>query len=123
MRFLLDVHIASRIGRALTQHGHDVLSAVVAHATWSDADLLALAVTDDRVIVTEDRDFSDLIFRDTAPPPPAVIYLRFGVADQPGMVERLLLVLANTTIDNHMIVIRRTSVRSRVLPEKQARHG
>ena len=123
MRFLLDVHIASSIGAALTAHGHDVLSAVVAHAAWSDADLLALAVAEDRVIVTDDRDFSDLIYRDAAAPPPAIVYLRCRAADQPDMAERLLLVLANVRVDNHMVVVQRTNVRSRPLPEKQSSHG
>ena len=123
MWFLLDVYIGSCIGRALSQHGHDVLSAVVAHANWSDADLLALAVAEGRVIVTEYRDFSDLIYRDAATPPPAILYLRSGAADQPLMAERLLLVLANVRIDGHMVVIQRDSVRSRPLPEKQAHNG
>ena len=112
--------MAASVGRALIQQGHDVLSAVDAHADWEDADLLSLAVMEGRILVTEDRDFSDMIYRDAAASPPAVIYLRCGAADQPAMAERLLLVLANTTIDGHMVVMQRTNVRHRPLPEKQA---
>ncbi|HEX9965005.1 MAG TPA: DUF5615 family PIN-like protein [Allosphingosinicella sp.] len=69
MRFLLDVHIANAIARALEAEGHDVVRAAVAHATWSDPDLLTLAVREDRIIVTEDSDFSDLIYAVGMPRP------------------------------------------------------
>ena len=116
MKFLLDVHVAASMGRALADRGHDVLRASEAHADWSDAQLLRLAADEDRIIITEDRDFSNLIYRDKALLPPAVLYLRCGPAEQPAMVERVLLVVANTTIRGHMVVIRRTSIRHRPLP-------
>ena len=123
MKFLLDVHIAAAIGRVLADKGHDVVSASAAHADWTDARLLQLAVDEDRVIVTEDRDFSNLIYRDDAAMPPAVLYLRCGPAEQLAMVERVLLVVANTTIHGHMVVIRRSSIRHRRLPQKSIDNG
>ncbi len=117
MRFLLDVHIAASIGRLLAAEGHDVLSAADAHAGWSDRQLLELAIREDRILVTEDRDFSDLVYRDGHNPPRAILYLRYGPADQPDMADRVKLVLVNTVIDGHMVVIQRTSVRHRPLPE------
>ena len=123
MRFLLDVHIATSVARALVDTGHDVTCASDRHGTASDAFLLDLAVREKRIIVTEDRDFSDLIYRDGASPPSAVLYLRFDPTIQPDMVERVLLVLENTTIDGYMVVIQRTSVRYRPLPGKTNDNG
>jgi predicted nuclease of predicted toxin-antitoxin system len=116
LKFLLDVHIAASIGRMLVERGHDVLRALDAHAFWSDAQLLDLAVLEDRVLVTEDRDFSDLIYRLGAVAPLAIIYVRSSPADQPAMADRIRLVLANTTIDGHMVVVQRASVRLRPFP-------
>ncbi len=123
MRFLLDVHIATSIARVLTDSGHDVVRASDRYADWSDVLLLDLAVREDRVMITEDRDFSDLIYRDGAAPPPAILYLRFDPTSQPRMAERVLLVLENTIIDGHMVVIQRTSVRSRPLPGESNDNG
>jgi len=58
LKFLLDVHIGMAIARALEAQGYHVLRAALAHATWTDEELLAFAVRDDWIIVTEDSDFS-----------------------------------------------------------------
>ena len=116
MRFLLDVHIATSIARALASSGHDVLRAALAHADWADADLLALAVGHNRVLVTEDRDFSDLIFRGGALAPLSVLYLRCQPEDQSLMADRILLVLENVRLEGHMVVVRPASFRLRPFP-------
>ena len=123
MKFLLDVHIAASIGRALGAWGHDVVRASDGYADWSDTALLDLARRDRRVVVTEDRDFSDLVYRHGVEPPPSILYLRFSPAEQPAMVERVLLVLANTPIEGNMVVIQPTSVRLRPLPQKSNDNG
>ncbi|WP_419808851.1 DUF5615 family PIN-like protein [Sphingomonas sp.] len=120
MRFLLDVHVGASVASALLRQNHDVLSAIDGHADWTDVALLDLAVRENRVLITEDRDFSDLIYRDASEAPPGVIYIRCGPADLPTMADRLILVLANTNVVGHMVVIQRTSVRHRSLPGKKA---
>ena len=123
MRFLLDAHIARSIGRALESRGHDVLSASVANATWSDSRLLELAVSAKRVLVTEDSDFSELIFRDGASAPPAMLYLRCEPAEQPLMAERVLMVLENVDVTNHILVIRPKDFRLRPFPNARNDNG
>ena len=62
MKFLLDVCVASRpLHKVLADLGHDVLSAENGYAHTSDEALLALAYRQDRVLVTEDKDFGELI--------------------------------------------------------------
>ncbi len=123
MRFLLDVHISTSIARVLTARGHDVLRASVAHADWSDTDLLALAVSEGRILVTEDRDFSDLIFQRGAAPPSAVLYLRCQPEEQPLMADRISLVLENVPLNGHMVVVRAASFRLRPLPNSRVENG
>ena len=58
MKFLLDACVASRVLHyTLIELGHDVLSARDGYANASDKALLALAYQEDRVLVTEDKDF------------------------------------------------------------------
>ena len=63
MRLLLDEHFSPEIARQLRSRGHDVTSARErpAFRGLSDRDLLALARTDERAIVTENvADFVEL---------------------------------------------------------------
>lgn len=65
MKFLLDVCTASRVlCHSLIDDGHDILSAADGYADAPDEELLALAHEQDRVLVTEDKDFGRLIFAD-----------------------------------------------------------
>jgi predicted nuclease of predicted toxin-antitoxin system len=116
LKFLLDVHIATSIARELVGAGHDVIRAAVDHATASDVELLALAVREERVIVTQDSDFSDLIYAWGMPPPPAIIYIRCEPDAQPAMADRIMDTLASGRLDRHMAVIHPSSSRYRPLP-------
>lgn len=54
---------------ALTEWGHDVLSALERDPKASDEALLALALEDGRALITEDKDFGELVFRHRLPHP------------------------------------------------------
>lgn len=57
--------------------GHDVLYVAEAAAGLSDSDVIALASREMRLLLTEDKDFGDLVFRrDRAIP--GVVLLRVG---------------------------------------------
>ncbi|MYH40724.1 MAG: hypothetical protein F4150_02915 [Chloroflexi bacterium] len=57
MRFLLDACAASRsMHEALTGQGHDVMSALEAMPRASDDELLAAALAEERILITEDKD-------------------------------------------------------------------
>jgi len=116
LRFLLDVHISTSLANALSNEGHDVLRAALAQGNWPDADLLRLAVAEARILVTQDSDFSDLVFACSAPSPPAILYIRCEPEDQPAMAGRVLEILDFARLNGHMVVIRRSSTRYRPLP-------
>ncbi|MDP8948890.1 MAG: DUF5615 family PIN-like protein [Actinomycetota bacterium] len=70
MRLLLDAHISGRrVGRALAEFGHDVRAADEEEDLLGleDTDLLALATSEGRILVTFDvKDFLPLLVERTA---------------------------------------------------------
>ena len=57
MRFLLDVCASSRPMRAmLIGRGHDVSSVADRDLTASDLEVLSMALEEERVLITEDKD-------------------------------------------------------------------
>jgi len=63
MRFLADENIASIVVRRLCAAGHDVVAIAETAPGASDDQVLAIAVADQRILITEDRDFGELVVR------------------------------------------------------------
>lgn len=64
MKFLLDESTEYRIAAFLTDQGHDV--AAIAHdypAALPDGEVLAIAKREQRILITNDADFGELVFR------------------------------------------------------------
>jgi predicted nuclease of predicted toxin-antitoxin system len=64
MQLLADENVPRPIVRWLRSQGHDVLYAAETRGQRSDADLLSEAEAQNLVIITEDKDFGELVFRD-----------------------------------------------------------
>ncbi len=79
---------------------------------------MALAVTQQRVLLTCDSDFGELIFLKRQSPPPAVIYVQFEPADVEDIVPRVLPVLVNEDIIGHMVVIGEKADRMTAFPKR-----
>ncbi len=83
MKFLLDSCAASRtLHKMLIDLGHNVLSAHDGYPNASDEALLALAYKEDRVLVTEDKDFGELVFLCLLPHPCIVRLVGLRVAEK-----------------------------------------
>src|SRR5262245_41123777 len=94
MRFLLDQSAEARIGTFLISRGYDATRVGKDHPPGlPDEDVLAIAVAEDRILITNDRDFGNLIFRQ-GHPHAGVIYFRLlldTTADQKiASLDRLL---------------------------------
>ena len=63
MRWLADECVAAPLVASLRSHGHDVLYVAEAAAGLNDADVITLAMREKRILLTEDKDFGDLVFR------------------------------------------------------------
>jgi predicted nuclease of predicted toxin-antitoxin system len=64
MRSIIDECLGPAVARWLRDQGHDVVSIFEVARGSGDEDILAAAVRDDRVLITADKDFGDLVFRD-----------------------------------------------------------
>ena len=118
MNFLLDVHIPLRLSKLLIDDGHDVVRAATDCATWSDKRLIDLAIAEQRVIVTEDSDFSELIFGQGHDAPPSIFYLQAAPDTLADLFDQVRLVIESDRFADQMVVIRRTTIRYRAFPGK-----
>src|SRR5205807_65552 len=84
-----DESVDVRVADYLRTLAHDVM--VVAEdyePSIPDPEVLAIARHEQRTLITNDRDFGELIFRQQEPPT-GVIYLRLGTFDLASIVARL----------------------------------
>lgn len=77
MRFLADECCDAGLVQALREDGHDVLFAAEAMRGAIDNKVLERAYTEDRVVITEDKDFGELVYR-LGLPTHAIILLRLA---------------------------------------------
>ena len=77
MRWLADECVAAPLVAFLRVGGHDVLYVAESAAGFSDADVIALALHEKRLLLTEDKDFGDLVFRRERSVP-GVVLMRIG---------------------------------------------
>ena len=118
MRFLLDQSADARLIAVLHHRGHDAIRVGrELPPGLPDTDVLAFAVQANRILITDDRDFGELVFR-RLKPHTGVIYLRLGPdATLPIMTARLGYVLDHYAdqLDEFLVVTRHeVRVRSRV---------
>jgi predicted nuclease of predicted toxin-antitoxin system len=62
MNFVADESCAGSVIRALREAGHDVVSIGEVATGASDEQVLGLATDEKRVLITEDRDFGELVY-------------------------------------------------------------
>ena len=115
MKFLLDVCAASRsMHSMLTEGGHDVLSAHEGNSRATDEELLALATEGRRILVTEDKDFGELVFVRRLPHPCIVRLVEMTVAEKVVAIQELIESHPEAMRGNALIVVTRNRVRIRL---------
>jgi predicted nuclease of predicted toxin-antitoxin system len=75
MKLLANENIPLASSELLTQLGYDIVHIGVVNPSISDEEVMDFAIDQERVIITFDRDYGDLVFR-KGYRPPGVIYLR-----------------------------------------------
>ena len=63
MKLLVDVGVGKGVENWLRTHGYDVLAVRDLDPRMPDRDILALAVQAERMVVTMDKDFGELVYR------------------------------------------------------------
>ena len=88
---MLDVCAASRsMQTTLTALGHDVLSETKHAPRATDEELLALALVEERVLITEDKDFGELIFVRRLPHTCIIHFSSMPVAEKVAAMRQLI---------------------------------
>lgn len=63
MRFLADENVSRLVIERLRDQGHDVIAVAETRSGAADADILHAANADGRILITEDRDFGEMVIR------------------------------------------------------------
>lgn len=98
--------------KALRSVGHDVVAVAESHRSLVDQDVLKLAVNDQRILLTEDKDFGWLVFAAHAESQ-GVILLRFPSEFRDSLGEEIVRVVREhgSKLTGAFVVVRPGSVR------------
>jgi predicted nuclease of predicted toxin-antitoxin system len=113
MKFLLDQCTDARLLSYLNQLGHDATQIRRTYPqSIPDPEILSIAQQEQRILITDDRDFGELVFRLTLPHA-GVIFLRLGTYVPLSLkIERLAYVLTHYADQlDEFIVVTKTRVR------------
>ena len=89
MRFLADENCDFAVVRALRGAGHDVATVKDLAPGSTDDDVIRLALAEHRTLLTEDKDFGQLVFA-SAIESPGVVYLRFPAGARQEVADAVL---------------------------------
>ena len=121
MKFLLaNENIPFYTVQELRKTTYDVLYIAEKHQGISDFKVLELAHTQERTILTFDRDYGELIFKRKLPCPKAVIYLRM-IPKDPIKLAYLIKAFLNSSFftEGYFYTISDENIRKRPLPQTQ----
>jgi len=95
MSWLADECVPAPLVALLRSDGHDLLSVAEVAAAMSDADVVALALQEKRLLLTEDKDFGDLVVRRERAVP-GVVLMRIDTDNSRLKAARLAAVVDDT---------------------------
>ncbi len=114
MKFLVDESSDARLAAYLKGLGHDATTIARDYApSLADSEVLAIARREQRVLITNDRDFGELVFR-LEQTHSGVIFLRLNTTSLAAKIERLDHIL-NHYADrlDHFLIVTERAVRVR----------
>ena len=116
MKFLAGENVEQPVVQALRAAGHDVASVRAVADGRSDREILELANREGRVLVTNDKHFADLVFREGRPVA-GVLLLRLPTEDGVEKANRLADMIAQIQerLPGHPVVVGEGRVRVRPL--------
>jgi predicted nuclease of predicted toxin-antitoxin system len=106
MRFLVDENAGPSVAHWLWEQGHDVYSVYESARGLADDDVILLAFNQNRILITSDKDFGEIVYRERRPHR-GVILLRLRderVANKINVLSRLLLGYAERLPDRFVVV-------------------
>ena len=89
MRFLADESCDFNLVRALRKAGHDVTAVCEISPRAGDIEVIELAVREERVLLTEDKDFGQLVFAH-GKEARGVVFLRYPVSVRQKLSQEVI---------------------------------
>ena len=114
MKLLANENIPLRSSQYLEEKGYDILHIGIINPSITDEEVMKLAVEQNRIIITFDRDYSILVFRD-GHRPPGVIYLRLQdyLPVYPGEFIHHLIGSGEYEFERQFTVVNENNIRQR----------
>lgn len=115
MKFLANENFPFPSIQLLRSHGFDIKSIAEESYGITDLQVIGIAKTQNRIILTFDLDYGELIFKYSAVNPPAAVYFRHKGLNPLSAGETLLKFVESSSIqmENCFTVIEKTSIRQR----------
>ena len=119
MRLLADENCRRTLVEALRAAGHDVLWISEVARGADDDEIIEASIREQRVVITQDKDFGELAIRADRPLP-GIVLLRFAAGDDRTMTEKLLRLLTafEKEIDGRLVVLTERGQRLRRLTKR-----
>lgn len=118
MRFIVDESAGAAVVEYLQSSGHDVLAIAEIMRQADDPDILTLALNETRILITNDKDFGELVYR-TGQTHHGVLLLRLHNESSANRVRVVKSVLENYTdrLAEQFVVATESNVRIRSTPK------
>jgi predicted nuclease of predicted toxin-antitoxin system len=117
MKFIIDESTGKAVAQFLREIGHDVVAVTETIPATEDRDILIKAASEGRIVITNDKDFGELIFR-SGYAHNGVLFLRLqdeSAANRVHVVKAVLEQYADS-LEMNFIVATDRRVRIRHLP-------
>ncbi|RMI24943.1 MAG: hypothetical protein D6681_01715 [Calditrichaeota bacterium] len=117
MRFLANENFPLVSVNLLREAGYEVAAVIQDSPGARDSEVLQRAVTGQRIVLTFDRDYGQLVYRTKLPAPAGMVYFRFDPLTPEEPAQRLLHLLEqkNISLEGKFTVLERGRVRQRPL--------
>jgi predicted nuclease of predicted toxin-antitoxin system len=115
MKILANENFPKASVEYLQSNGYDIKSIGTDNAGISDGEVMMIAISENRLIVTFDSDYGELIFKHGYKPPAGVIYIRIMEysPDYPGQLIHHILSTTKLDFSRKISVIDQNGIRQR----------
>jgi len=119
MKLLADENIPSSVVRTLADGGYDIVWVRTKAPGISDLDVMRYACQENRIILTYDKDFGELVMKDNLCPSAGIILFRLPLKNPPQIAQYILDILkSRTDWEGHFSVVEEKRIRMRPLPKR-----
>lgn len=115
MKFLANENVPLKSVQTLISKGVDIIGIGIDYPSISDKEVMLLAITQNRTIITYDSDYGELIFKFGYKPQAGVVFIRKQPSAPIEAVEIIesLMTNPNIKLNNFLTVIDSESIRQR----------